>query len=179
VQRIRYVVFVDPEAYDRIPDETTRFQLARLVGKLNATLDEKRFILMGPGRWGSSNPDLGIKVTYADIYKTAMLIEIGLTDGGSTPEASYGTHFFQDLVEAQIHPLALFPGQGKSLVNWRFFRKSPNVLADLLPKWAQYADYIRVIDVATTTRGRLLEVIMDGEKGQALGYLRRYSDDES
>ena len=41
-------------------------------------------------------------MTYADIYNTAMLIEIGLSDGGSAPEVSYGTHFFQDLVEAGV-----------------------------------------------------------------------------
>jgi hypothetical protein len=127
---------------------------------------------MGPGRWGSNNPDLGVKVTYADIYNTARLIEIGLSDDGSAPEASYGTHFFQDLVEAEIHPLALYPGQGEVAFNWHFFRGSPNVLGDLFPGYARYADTIRVIHVPEVSDGRLLEVIMDGERSQALGYLR-------
>jgi hypothetical protein len=175
VQRIEYVIFVDPEGYARLRDETTRLQVARLVGTLNKVLDTKRFILMGPGRWGSNNPDLGVKVTYADIYNTAMLIEIGLSDGGSAPEASYGTHFFQDLVEAEIYPLALYPGQGEVVFNWRFFRGSPNVLGDLLPGYARYADTIRVIHVPEVSNGRLLEVIMDGESNQALGYLRHDS----
>jgi hypothetical protein len=174
VQAIRYVVFVDPEAYNHSPDETTRLQLARVVGKLNQVLKKKSFILMGPGRWGSANIDLGVKVTYADIYNTAMLIEIGLSDGGSAPEASYGTHFFQDLVEARIFPLALFPDQGDTVFNWEFFRNSPNALADLLPTGAPYADYIRVIDVPSASDGRLLEVIMDGESSQAIAYLRQY-----
>ncbi len=178
VQRIRYVVFVDPEAYAHLPDETTRLQLARVVGKLNQVLDKKRFVLMGPGRWGSANIDLGVKVTYADIYNAAMLIEIGLSGGSSTPELSFGTHFFLALVEAEIHPLALYPDQGKTAFNWRFFRESPNMLPDLLPDCAQYADTIRVIDVSRETRGRLLEVIMDGETSQALGYLRHYSDQD-
>jgi len=125
VQRIRHVVFVDPKAYDRIPDETTRLQLARVIGQLNQKLTQKEFVLMGPGRWGSTNLDLGVKVTYADIYNTAMLIEIGLSDGDSAPEVSYGTHFFQDLVEAKIHPLALYPGQGKSVFNWPFSANRP------------------------------------------------------
>jgi hypothetical protein len=176
VQCIRHIVFVDPEAYDHIPDETTRLQLARVVGQLNKVLEEKSFILMGPGRWGSANLDLGVKVTYADIYKTAMLIEIGLSDDGSAPEVSYGTHFFQDLVEAEIYPLALYPDQGETMVNWRFFRESPNVLADLLPDSAKYADYVRVIDVPAVAQGRLLEVIMDDEESKALAYLRRYAD---
>jgi pyruvate,water dikinase len=174
VQRIQHIVFVDPEAYDHIPDETTRLQVARVVGSLNKLLEEKRFILMGPGRWGSANLELGVKVTYADIYRTAMLIEIGLSHGDSAPEVSYGTHFFQDLVEARIHPLALYPGQSGVVFNWRFFRESPNEMADLLPDAASYARYVRVIDVPAVAQGRFLEVIMDDEESKAMGYLRYY-----
>jgi hypothetical protein len=178
VPRIRYVVFVDPEAYASLPDGTTRLQLARVVGRLNQVLKGERFILMGPGRWGSANLDLGVKVTYADIYNTAMLIEIGLPDGESPPEVSYGTHFFQDLVEAEIYPLALYPDQGDTVFNWRFLRRSPNVLAHLVPEQARYAEYVRVIDVPAVAGGRLLEVIMDGESNRALGYLRHYPPQE-
>jgi hypothetical protein len=177
--RIRHIVFVDPEAYARIPDETTRLQVARVVGQLNEKLKRKSFVLMGPGRWGSANLDLGVKVTYADIYNTAVLIEIGLSDTGSTPEVSYGTHFFQNLVESEIYPLALFPGQGETRFNWHFLRESPNVLADLLPDCAQYAAYVRVINVPAATGGRFLEVILDSEKSQGLGYLRAYPDQGS
>jgi hypothetical protein len=144
------------------------------VGQLNKLLEEKRFSLMGPGRWGSANLELGVKVTYADIYRTAMLIEIGLADGDSAPEVSYGTHFFQDLVEANIHPLALYPGQSGVVFNWQFFRESPNVLVDLLPDATAYADIVRVIDVPDVAEGRLLDVVMDDEESKALGYLRRY-----
>jgi hypothetical protein len=174
VQRIRYIVFVDPQAYAHLPDETTRLQIARVVGQLNQALKKKSFILMGPGRWGSNNIDLGVKVTYADIYNTAMLIEIGLSDGGSAPEVSYGTHFFQDLVETEIYPLALYPDQGDTIFNWTFFRESANELPTLLPDCASYAEYVRVIDVPAEARGRMVEVIMDGESSQALGYLRHY-----
>jgi hypothetical protein len=174
VQRVRHIVFVDPEAYSHIPDETARLQLARLVGKLNGMLERKRFILMGPGRWGSNNPDLGVKVTYADIFNTAMLIEVGLSDGESAPEASHGTHFFQDLVEAEIYPLALYPGQGDTAFNWHFLRRMPNEVENLLPEWAEYASYVRVIDVPAVTSGRFLEVVMDAESSKAMGYLRDY-----
>jgi hypothetical protein len=179
VQRIHYIVFVDPEAYACIPDETTRLQLARVIGQINQLLVKKSFILMGPGRWGSANIELGVKVTYADIYNTAMLIEIGLSDGESSPEVSYGTHFFQDLVEAGIYPLALYPGQGETIFNWRFFRDSPNELARLLPDLAAYAAHVRVINVPAVTQGRYLEVIMDDEKSRALGYLRDYPPEAS
>ncbi len=178
VQRIRYIVFVDPDAYTRLPDETTRLQLARVVGQVNQILEKKSYILMGPGRWGSSNIDLGVKVTYADIYNTAMLIEIGLSDGGSAPEVSYGTHFFQDLVETEIYPLALYPDRDETTLNWRFFRESANELPTLLPNCAPYAEYVRLIDVPAVTQGRMLEVIMDGESSQALGFLRHYPTED-
>jgi hypothetical protein len=176
VQNIRYVVFVDPRAYAHIPDEPARLQVARVVGWVNQALDEKSFVLMGPGRWGSNNPELGVKVTYADLYKTAMLIEIGLSDGDTAPEASYGTHFFQDLVEAKIYPLAVFPDQGDIRFNWDFFCNSPNVLSDLVPKAADFEHVVRVIDVPAVAKHKMLEVVMDDETNQALGYLRRYSD---
>jgi hypothetical protein len=177
VPRIRYVVYVDPEKYDGIADPSTKLQLARVVGHINQRLEGERFILMGPGRWGSSNMDLGLKVTYADIHNSSVLAEMALSRGNGTPELSYGTHFFQNLVEARIYPLPLYPQQGDTVFKTAFFLESPNALQDLLPSDGKYAEYIRVIDVPATTDGRYLEVVMDSEKGQALGYLRRYDEE--
>jgi hypothetical protein len=176
VPQIRYVVYVDPEKYDRIPDPATKLQLARVIGHINRRLEGQRFILMGPGRWGSSNIDLGLKVTYADIHNTSVLAEIALARGDGTPELSYGTHFFQNLVEARIYPLPLYPHQNDCVFDTAFFQESPNVLKDLLPSDGKYADYIRVIDLPAVTDGRYLEVVMDSEKGKALGYLKRYPE---
>jgi len=180
VPQIRYIVYVDPEEYDRIPDPTTKLQLARVVGHINQRLEGQRFILMGPGRWGSSNIDLGLKVTYADIHNTSVLVEIAMARGDDgTPELSYGTHFFQSLVEARIYPLPLYPYQDDAVFKTAFFRESPNILPDLVPSDARYAEYIRVIDVPAITDGRYLEVVMDSERGKALGYLKRYPAQKS
>jgi hypothetical protein len=65
---------------------------------LNKLLEGRSFILIGPGRWGSINPLLGVPVTYADIFNTRALVELATTQQGAIPEPSYGTHFFQDLV---------------------------------------------------------------------------------
>jgi hypothetical protein len=175
VPQIRYVVYVDPEKYDQIPDPTTKLQLARVVGHINQHLEGERFILMGPGRWGSSNMDLGLKVTYADIHNTSVLVEIAMTNGNGSPELSYGTHFFQNLVEARIYPLPLYPRQDDTVFKTTFFQESPNVLSDLIPSDGKYAEYIKVIDVPATTDGRHLEVVMDSEKGKAVGYLKHYA----
>jgi hypothetical protein len=172
VSGVRYIVYVDPEEYQRVPDYVTRLELARVVGRLNKRLEGERFILMGPGRWGSSNLDLGVKVTYADIYNARVLVEIPLVREGSAAEASYGTHFFQDLVEAGICPLPISPGEDGATLNTRFLTSSPNVLAELSPADAPYARYVRVIDVPAVTGGRHLEIVMNGEQERAVGYLK-------
>jgi len=168
---IRYVVYVDPRRYSETPDYATKSELARVIGRLNKRLEGHRFILMGPGRWGSTDLNLGVKVTYTDIYNASVLVEIAADDGGGTPEASYGTHFFQDLVEARIYPLALYPGDQDTVLNWAFFEGSPNMLETLLPEDAQYAHYVKVIDVPAVAGGRFLEIVMNGEQEEALGYL--------
>jgi hypothetical protein len=172
VSDVRYIVYVDPEAYSRAPNSTAKLELARVIGRINKRLEGSQFILMGPGRWGSSNLELGVKVTYADIFNAKVLVEIPLTREGSTAEASYGTHFFQDLVEAGIFPLPVTPGEDGGTLNTPFLTKAPNGLAELLPSDTAYARYVRVIDVPAVTGGRYLEVIMDSERERAVAYLK-------
>jgi hypothetical protein len=173
VSGVRYIVYVDPLEYSRVPQYVVKLELARVIGRINKLLEKEQFVLMGPGRWGSSNLDLGVKVTYADIYNAKVLAEIPLVREGSTAEASYGTHFFQDLVEAGIFPLPITPDEDGAKLNTWFLNNAPNVLAQLLPSDAKYARYVRVIDVPAVTGGRYLEVVMDGEREQAVGYLKR------
>jgi len=171
VENIKYIIYIDPISYSQIPTNSVRLELARIIGRLNKQLEGETFILMGPGRWGSSNIDLGVKVTYADIFNTRMLIEIALSRNGATPELSYGTHFFQDLAESNIYPLSLYPDKSHGVFNQGFLDRAPNVLASLLPQDSSYADYIKVIDVPETSGGKFLQVAMNSEKGKALGYL--------
>jgi hypothetical protein len=174
VDRIRYIVYVDPDAYDCVPDYSTRFELARLIGRLNKRLEAEIFVLMGPGRWGSSNPQLGLKVTYADIYNSRALIEMAQARGDSVPEVSYGTHFFQDLVESRIFPLPLYPDDARTTLNRQFFERAPNALHLLLPEDATHEHYVKVIDVPAVGGGRLMELVMVNEAEEALAYLRHY-----
>ena len=177
VSGIRYIVYIDPLKYSWVPDHVTKLELARVVGRLNKRLEGERFILMGPGRWGSSNLELGVKVTYADIFNARVLVEIPLAKKGSTAEASYGTHFFQDLVETGIFPLPIIPGEDGAMLNYEFITKSPNVLIGLLPDGAACAPYVRVIDVPAVSGGRYLEIVMNGERERAVGYLREIKGD--
>ncbi|MCB0232092.1 MAG: phosphoenolpyruvate synthase, partial [Anaerolineae bacterium] len=92
VERLRYIVYVDPHQYSRLAPPSEKLEVARAVGRLNRALEGERFILVGPGRWGSSNLDLGVKVTYADVFNTKMMVELGYDHGTGAPEVSYGTH---------------------------------------------------------------------------------------
>ncbi|RLC75021.1 MAG: hypothetical protein DRJ03_30950 [Chloroflexi bacterium] len=123
---------------------------------------------VGPGRWGTSNAELGLKVTYADIYNTRALIEIAQSRDDDTLEISYGTHFFQDLVETNIYPLPLYPNAPDTVFNHAFFNDAPNALAELLPPDAQHALFIKVIGVPAVAKGCYLELVMDGEQDEAL-----------
>jgi hypothetical protein len=176
VPRIEYVVYVDPARYAQVPDYATKYEIGRIVGRLNKKLEAHRYILIGPGRWGSSNIDLGVKVSYADVYNTLMLVELAFAGAEGTPEVSYGTHFFQDLVEANIYPLPLYPDGEGTMFNRAFFENAPNLLTSLLPDEEPYTPYIKVIDVRAVTGGRLLEVVMNAEEEKAVGYVRSYEE---
>ncbi len=171
VSGVEYVVYVDPCRYAAIPDDPTRYEVGRVVGRINQRLAGHRYILLGPGRWGSSNVSLGVKVGYADIYNTSMLVEIAFAGPAGTPEVSFGTHFFQDLVEANIYPLALYPDE-RDFFRRDFFENSPNALPELLPADAPLADVVRVIHIPTVCGGRLLEVVMNSQEEKAVAYLR-------
>ncbi len=168
VERIRYVVYVDPDLYARLSPPSEKLEIARTIGRLNRALQDERFILVGPGRWGSSNLDLGVKVTYADVFNTKMLVELGYSQNGGLPEVSYGTHFFQDLVEARIFPLAVFPEQPECAFDRRFFLEAPNLLGTLLPGAAAAEGVLKVVDVPAVRGGKLLEVVMSSDQSTAL-----------
>jgi hypothetical protein len=166
VSDIRYVVYVPERAYAALPRKS---MAAQVIGKLNGRLAGERFLLIGPGRWGSANPDLGIPVSYAQIYNARALVET--TGGEHAPEPSYGTHFFQDLLEAQIYPLAVARDDPGGEFQREFFEGSASILGELLPEEAEWAEIVRVIDVPRAT-GSTIELVMDGDEGAAMAYLK-------
>ncbi|PIE81028.1 MAG: phosphoenolpyruvate synthase [Chloroflexi bacterium] len=175
VSGIRYIVYIDPEIYKCIPDVTDKKELGRAIGRLNKRLEEEKFILIGPGRWGSVNLDLGVHVTYGDIYNAKVLIETAVSAEGQKAEFSYGTHFFQDLVESGIYSLALQLDNETAQFNHDFFLNAPNCLAELSPDDANLSPYVQVIDLAAVTDNRRMRIVMDGSVDKAIGYLKDIS----
>jgi predicted nucleotidyltransferase len=87
------------------------------------------------------------------------------------PDLSFGTHFFQDLVEAEIRYLPLYPGKKDTIFNEDFFLKSPNILPEILPEFAFLADTVRVIDIPRSTDGFVLKVLLNADRDEAAGIL--------
>ena len=172
VSNITYIVYVDPQKYDQLANQSDLLTVGRAVSRLNRILPKRQFILLGPGRWGSRGDiKLGVSVTYSDINNSAMLIEIARKQKDYVPELSFGTHFFQDLIESSIRYLPLYPDDAGIVFNEVFLTSSKNVLSDLVPEYAYLADTIRVIDVAEATGGKVLQILMDGERDEALALL--------
>lgn len=178
IPNITHIVYVDPARYAKLSNRGEMMSVGRAIAALNQLLPKRRFILMGPGRWGSRGDiRLGVNVSYSDIHNTAMLIEIAQKQKDYVPELSFGTHFFQDLVEASIRYLPLYPGDWGTLFNEDFFLNARNWLPDLLPDYAHLADTLRVIDVANTAPGMALQILMNGELDEAMAVLSEPSQE--
>jgi len=174
VTDLRYIVYVNPQKYGDLADYQTLLSVGRAVGKLNKLLPRRKFVLMGPGRWGSRGDiKLGVSVTYSEINNTALLIEIAKKHKDYVPDLSFGTHFFQDLVESNIRYLPLYPDDEGNFFNESFFLNSANKFADFLPDSGQLAEVIQVIDLADLKGRQNLTVIMNAENEKAVGMLTR------
>jgi hypothetical protein len=167
VPQVSYICYVDPDAYGRLADSGQRKAVAETVGRLNKTLETQTFILIGPGRWGSIDPLVGVPVTYADIFNTRMLVELAVEQQGAVPEPSYGTHFFQDLVEAEIYPVALYPDQPGDLFRRDWLTQAKDWLDDILPGAPAPKGCVKLVNIPGEFGGRKLNVYMDGETAVA------------
>ncbi len=98
-------------------------------------------------------------------------MEIARTEDGFTPEPSFGTHFFQDLIEASILYLPLYPDTEGVVWNNAFLETSTNHLGRICPRDEKLSDVVRVIHVGEAGGGRRMDLLMDGEDQEALCYL--------
>jgi len=169
VEGIRYALYVKPEAYFAISMQEERNRLERAIGKINAALRNEPYICVGPGRWGTSNPDLGIHVDYADIFNAKAIVELTGGATGLPDEPSLGTHFFQDLLEGQIYPLAV--NLDRDSFNTQFFESTPNRLLEWLPGAESLKRCLRVISVADYSPEGRLDIVINDINGDTLAFL--------
>jgi hypothetical protein len=172
VSDISHIVYVDPQKYSEISNHDDLLAVGEAVGKINVILPKRSFILMGPGRWGSRGDiKLGVSISYSDINNTSMLIEIARKQKDYVPDLSFGTHFFQDLVEANIKYLPLYPDDEGIIFNEEFLTKSKNILPDILPDFNHLSEVIKVIDIPASAKGAHLEVLMNAITDESLAVL--------
>ncbi len=170
IPRVDYVLFVPPEGYFSLPTNQHRLDLVRSISKLNNLLKGRQFICVGPGRWGSSNADLGVSIDYGDIYNARSLVELAGEGIGLPPEPSLGTHFFQDLLESQIYPLAIYLDDARNRFDRAFFYDTPDHTADWLAVPPEIQPALRLIRVEDARSNCHLRVVMDDEEGKAVAF---------
>lgn len=166
VSDIRYLVLVGQREGSSSFEEQKA--LARLIGRINERLKDETFLLLAPGRWGSVNPELGIPVSYSDIYNARALVEI--IQDETAPEPSYGTHFFQDLVESNIYTLALALEDKGAFLNEHILYETSNCLLDLMPGEERWEGHVRIVDLCAEFQ-HSAELVMNGEENRAFAFL--------
>jgi hypothetical protein len=173
---IERVIYVSPAAYSQLSDGQ-RHEVAAVIGQITAKRREgpsPSIMLMGPGRWGTSTPSLGVPVSFKAISGVSVLCEIVAMHDDLVPDVSLGTHFFNGLIEMEILYVAIFPqGEGKGGLNVDYFENAPNRLAELVPEAARWSQVIRVIDPATGTGQPRLHLCADPMEQSFLCYLAR------
>ncbi len=113
---IRTILWVDHRRYDF----TKGYDIAREVGRINEMFEGMEYVLVGPGRWATTNPELGVPVNYSEISNCEVVVE--LSHKRFSPELSYGTHFFADMEASNMLYIPLFLERGDYL-NERFLEE--------------------------------------------------------
>ncbi|MGN1276723.1 MAG: PEP/pyruvate-binding domain-containing protein [Floccifex sp.] len=127
------IVYVDPYAYYTM-EYVNKPKVARAIGKINQVFKDKGYhlLLITPGRIGTSSPELGVPVSFAEISEFNAIMEVAYSKVGYMPELSFGSHMFQDLVEAQILYIACMENSQTKVYNVDFLKQFEDISASIL-----------------------------------------------
>ena len=150
ISDISDLIYVKPDTFTNLKTH----DIAVEIGELNRQLkSENRFcMIIGPGRWGSSDPFLGIPVKWGQISHSKVIIEAAY--GSFSADPSYGTHFFHNLTSLGIGYFTVNSEKNEGTIDWEWLKSQP-VLADL--------KYVRHIRLA-----RPLDIRIDGSTGKGI-----------
>lgn len=165
------IVWVDPQAYYEYP-YAKKTDVGRMISQINQHYEEedKKLMLLVPGRIGTSSPELGVPVVYADISQFIAICEVAYSKVGYRPELSYGSHMFQDLVEADVYYGAINENSKTRLYRPELLRRFPDVFLKLWPKEEELSGIIKVFDV----EGSGTCLYLDAEEGRAVCRLGKH-----
>lgn len=145
---VDYVIFISASAYLKL-SEQGKYEVARQIGLINREMKGKNAMLVGPGRWGSTTPSLGVPVHFSELCNMKALCEYSSVKDGFMPELSYGSHFFQDIVESEIFYVAIFDGYKDVVFNPDRILREDNLLTSFLPKSDQFKEVIHVANTGS------------------------------
>ena len=168
---IDYIVWVDPQKYYEY-EYAKKPDVARLISRINQHFEDtdKKLMLLVPGRIGTSSPELGVPVVYAEISQFSAICEVAYGKAGYHPDLSYGSHMFQDMVEADVYYGAINDNSKTRLYRPELLTRYPEVLKDILPGESQeLADIVKIHDVSRS--GATLT--LDAQEGRAVCRIRR------
>ena len=154
------IVYVDPKAYYRMP-YNEKPKVAGFIRKINWAYrgEEKHMMLIVPGRIGTSSPELGVPTAFADISEYEVICEVEEKTVGYNPELSYGSHLFQDLVEAEILYTAIFSNEKTKKWDPELLKEFPEIGAAFMD--SAIKDYMGDIIKVYDTEGRGCELYHD------------------
>lgn len=147
-RKMDVVVQIDPVCYYEYP-YAKKYDAAAAVGKINRYYrgSGKNLLLMTPGRIGTSSPELGVPVTFGDISGFSAVCEVSDRRAGYMPELSYGSHMFQDLVEAEILYGAVWNNEKTLEYHPDLFAGVPDLFGEICPELPQLKGMIQVREV--------------------------------
>ena len=149
LERLDLIVFVDPVLYYNMPYKE-KYKVAHAVGSVNWGMrgKGKKMLLLTPGRIGTSSPELGVPAQFSDISEFEAICEVSDSRAGYNPELSYGSHFFQDLVEAGILYNAIFENEKTIHYAPKMLEQYENILNLFGEGKEEIKDIVRVYDVS-------------------------------
>lgn len=164
-QKLDYIVWVDPQAYYDYPYKK-KPDVGHVIGKINHYLEEteEKALLLAPGRIGTSSPELGVPVSYADISSFGAICEVAYGKAGYRPELSYGSHMFQNLVEADVYYGAINENSKTRIYRPEMLSACPEVTERLAGETA--AELLRIVKVYDV-RGHAV-LYLDAADGRAV-----------
>src|SRR5271170_1180984 len=149
IENLYDAVVVDAQRFERSRSQEVAKAVAHSNGLLNA--ENRPYLLIGVGRWGSNDPWLGIPVEWDEISGARVIVEAGFRDFRVTP--SQGSHFFQNLTAFQIGYFTVNPDAGEGSVDWEWLRQQPSVDEDGCVRHLRFDRPMRVVMNSRTSQG--------------------------
>jgi CheY-like chemotaxis protein len=153
IENLHDVVVVDSQRFERSRSQ----EVAQAVAQFNRLLlgNNRPYLLIGVGRWGSTEPWLGIPVEWDEISGARVIVEAGFRDFRVTP--SQGSHFFQNLTAFRIGYFTVNPDAGEGSVDWQWLTEQQAVEEQGCVRHLQFSNPIRVVMNSRTSQGVILK----------------------